>query len=183
MRLNTLLEAPGRVHTLSKPHIKPRGAPSDPARIFDKNFTDRSALKKYETFTVVKGEVDWHDWSDPANEELMSYQNTLSLLVVRNVDEAKNYYGVSVIFTLKDDACELTTEEPELLAHSGDYSSQKQIDTYSKQIIKAAVHALKHEKIKGLEKSMDIHSFHDNPEELEVATSHPGFPGSEKLKA
>lgn len=146
-----VLEEPGKVHVRkSNMPVAKRGAPTDPARAFDKKNINRSVLKKLNdkagVFYVIQGEADWHDWSDDANDELTRSPNHLMIHVVGGNTEGAfdkgDYWGINVLLPLKDTKFELDpTEEADF--STGDGIADKQVKNYELAIVKAAIDALK----------------------------------------
>lgn len=158
-----VLEEPGKVHVrkTDKPVAK-RGAPTDPARVFDKKNANRSVLKKLNdkagVFYVIQGEADYHDWSDEANDELMHSPNHLMIHVMGgNTDGAfdkGDYYGINVILPLKDDKFELDPTEAADFS-TGDAIADKQVKEFEHAIVKAALDAIKKNDVPGIYDGLD----------------------------
>lgn len=145
----SLVEA-GRTFTIKNPNIKPRGAPEEKARAFDKvnpktgTRPNRSVLKKMqkgaEDFFAVQGEED---------EEY-----TMCLVVSAANSEKPNYYGVNVLFYPNGKVEGVTA----------DSMSDKEWKNHRARIVKVARAFLKTEHafsrdIEG--PSNDYHGYHD----------------------
>jgi hypothetical protein len=86
-----------KVYTLKNPNIKPRGAPEDTARAFDRPGKDRSVLKKLDR----KGYYDAVEFSDEGDYIAVlvwGANNSKSSMSARPGDHHVEYYGVNVLF-------------------------------------------------------------------------------------
>lgn len=145
----------GRVHTIRKPGIAPKGAPKDPARCFDTKNVDRSLLKQTKKYVATECEIDFIDWSREESEELLRVvPNTVTVRVIGGFvggELPKEYHGVSVVFELENDKPMIdVSAEPYCVTSKGDGAAEKQVAADEKEIIAAATKGLKSGKLKGL---------------------------------
>lgn len=132
-RLRKLTEA--RTHIIRNPDIKPRGAPEEPARAFDRPGKDRSVektLKAREYYTAV----EFADEGDHVMVLVLSSSND------------RNYHGVNVLF-YPDGTVDAST---------GDKLAASQWKNDKSEIIKIAKAALKDETLPGIYHGLGDHS-------------------------
>jgi hypothetical protein len=161
-----LQEAAGRVHTIRKPGILPRGAPTEPARAFDKIGTNRSVIKKLNDkaseFYVLQGEVEWFDRNDPKNDEFFNgFSNYMMIHVAGggiDADKISDYYGINVILPLKATSFELDDKQ-EAGFSTSDPIADKQLARFERTIVKTALDALKKDNIPGGMGGMGEHEY------------------------
>ena len=143
-----------KVHTIRNPAIEPMGAPKNPARVFDKPGTNRSALQRTKDFQVLKGEIDWHDWSDEKNDELSSAGGNYAIVhVIRGAIDDKGienntYRGITVILPMDRTKFEFTDGGVDF--SSSDGQADLEVKKYPKEILAAVVKALKANDIDGM---------------------------------
>jgi hypothetical protein len=138
MKVSHLFEAPGRVHTIRNPNIKPMGAPAEKARAFDDGPTDRSALAK-----LAKAETTF-SFGDNSHTEWYPPESEVSIYGAPYVEVAvKNEAGARfmVVFDLKRDKIELTGDVE--VRGVGGQGADKQAEKYEKELTQFVLDAFK----------------------------------------